>query len=183
MNTADIIKLILEILILPLTIGVGGFLWKKVIIPVVNMAKGHDYIVESIKEIKSELTTNGGSSIKDAINRIESRQIIVDHRTKAIFYNFDEPLFEIDNEGNMLWSNEKFKSLCDNEDFKGLDWILLVDEPKRQEFIEELKSCSKQNREIRVKTQSMKGNSITFRGFPYRSCDKNHGFLIYLKGE
>jgi transcriptional regulator with PAS, ATPase and Fis domain len=183
MNTVEIIKLILEILVVPLALTICGLIWKKIIKPVANMAKGHDYIVDSIKEIKNELTTNGGSSIKDAINRIEGRQIVVDHRTKAIFYNFDEPLFEIDNEGNMLWSNEKFKSLCDNENFKGLDWILLVDEPKRQEFIEELQSCSKQNREIRVKTQSMNGNPITFRGFPYRSCDKNYGFLIYLKGE
>jgi PAS domain-containing protein len=183
MSTIDIIKVILEILIIPLVAGLGGFVWKKIIKPVANMAKGHDYIVDSIKQIKNELTTNGGSSIKDAINRIESRQIVVDHRTKAIFYNCNEPLFETDSEGNLLWANEKFKSLCGNENFKGLDWILLVDEPKRQEFIQELKSCSKQNREIRVQTQSMNGNTITFRGFPYRDCGKNHGFLIYLKGE
>jgi len=64
MNTVEIIKLILEILVVPLALTICGLIWKKIIKPVANMAKGHDYIVDSIKEIKNELTTNGGSSIK-----------------------------------------------------------------------------------------------------------------------
>ena len=78
MDTIDIIQLVLEILVVPVVIGLGGFAWKKVIKPVLKMTKGHDYIVESIKQIKGELMTNGGSSIKDAINRIERRQIMID---------------------------------------------------------------------------------------------------------
>ena len=147
------------------------------------MAAGHESMVESLQQIKKELTTNGGSSIKDAINRIENRQIVLEHRTKAVFFDSKEAIFEVDKSGNMLWSNEKFNTFCDNQKFTGLDWISIIDEPKRQEFIDELESCLKQNREIKVETQSMSGELLLFRGFPYRCLDKNHGFLIYLKGE
>jgi len=180
MNTVEIIELTFEILVVPTVLGVVGLIWKKVIKPVVNMVRGHDYLVESVKEIKGELTTNGGSSIKDAINRIESRQIIVDHRTKAIFYNFEKPIFEIDHEGNILWSNEKFKTISEYEDFKGLDWISIFDEPCRPVVLTELQSCLKDNRELKINAKSISEKPVSLRGFPYRDQKKNHGFLVYF---
>lgn len=181
MSITDILIMIIEVVIIPFCVWLAALIWKKIIKPVAKMVKGHDYLVCSIKEIKHELTTNGGSSIKDAINRIESRQITVDHRSKAIFYNFEQPIFEISNAGDFLWSNEKFKEATDHKEFKGLDWVNIVDEPERHHVLHEFESCSKGNREIKIKTVSMDGTSICLHGFPYRGEKKNHGFLVYLK--
>ena len=43
------------------------------------------------------MTTNGGSSIKDTVNRIDRRQVIIDKRSKAIFYNVEDVILEVDN--------------------------------------------------------------------------------------
>ena len=67
--------------------GLGGLLtifWKKFLKPIVKLCKNQDFFVESVAEIKKELTTNGGSSLKDAIicmkescERIENRQRVI----------------------------------------------------------------------------------------------------------
>ena len=182
MNTLDIIKLIFEILVVPSTIALIGLIWKKVIKPVAKMAKGHDYMVENISHIKSELMTNGGSSIKDAINRIEKRQIMIDKRSKAVFYKVESPIFEVDEKGNLLWANKLFHDNMGTKNLKGLDWVTFIDEPQREYFLRELESCSEKLRELSFETVSTEGETIKFSGFPYRDNNRNFGFLIYLEG-
>jgi len=182
MDTIEIIKLIFEILILPTGLWLISFIWKRVIKPVAKMVKGHDYLTESIKQIKGELTTNGGSSIKDAINRIESRQIMIDKRTKAIFYNEKDAIFEVDASGNILWANKRFHDILGCKNIKGLDWVSYIDELHRDYFLRELESCSEKLRELKFETKNMDGKDIKFLGFPYRDNNRNFGFLIYLEG-
>ena len=71
--------------------------WKYIIKPFIKLYKSHFILMNSVDEIKKELTPNGGSSIKDVINRIEERQIMIDKRSKAIFYNYEAPYFRYSN--------------------------------------------------------------------------------------
>ena len=79
--------------------GIGGatglltLAYKKFIKPIVKLCKNQDFFVESVEEIKKELTTNGGSSLKDAVvgmrescKRIENRQRVIIQRTKAALH-------------------------------------------------------------------------------------------------
>jgi len=182
MDTLDIFKLTVEILVAPSVIALIGLIWKKIIKPVSRMAKSHDYMTENISHIKNELMTNGGSSIKDAINRIEKRQIMIDKRSKAVFYKVDSPIFEVDENGNLLWANKKFNDIRGNKNLKGIDWVVLIDEPQREYFLRELESCSEKIRELSFETISTEGENIKFSGFPYRDNNRNFGFLIYLEG-
>jgi PAS domain S-box-containing protein len=159
------------------------FIWKCIIKPICTLYKNHFVLLRSVEDIKSELTTNGGSSIKDTVNRIDRRQIMIDKRSKAIFYNIKNAILEVDQDGNILWANEAFHNIFKSKNLNRLDWISIIDEPKREEFLNEFKSCSKTNRELDFKTISKDGKVIYFSGFPYRDNDKNYGFLIYLKGE
>ena len=182
MDTIEIIKLIFEVLILPVGLWGISFIWKKILKPVLKAIKDHDYIVDSIKDIRKELVNNGGSSIKDAINRIEGRQIMIDKRTKAIFYNEKEVIFEVDARGNILWANKRFHDIMGSKNIKGLDWVSYVDELHRDYFLRELESCSEKLRELKFETKSMDGKEVKFLGFPYRDNNRNFGFLIYLEG-
>lgn len=173
-------------LAVPVVVAIySGIKWayKKIIKPVLKMIQGHDYIMVTVEQIKNELTTNGGSSIKDTINRIDRRQIMIDKRSKAVFYNLEEAILEVDQNGNILWANESFHKFFKHKNLNGLDWVCIIDEPKREEFIKEFKSCSKQNRELNFETVSTDGKVVIFSGFPYRDDNKTYGFLIYLKGE
>ena len=76
------------------------------------------FFVESVNDIKKELTTNGGSSLKDAIismgkscERIEERQKVIIQRTKAALHYSGAALFETDEDGRMTWSNANFSNI------------------------------------------------------------------------
>ena len=46
------------------TIGLITIFWKKFLKPIVKLCKNQDFFMESVAEIKKELTTNGGSRSK-----------------------------------------------------------------------------------------------------------------------
>lgn len=156
---------------------------KCVIKPSIKFYKNNEQLIESVEDIKKELTTNGGSSIKDTVNRIDRRQVMIDKRSKAIFYNADKAILEVDENGNILWANELFHKMMGTKNLKGLDWVSHIDEPQRENFLREFESCSEKLRELRFETISTDGKSLKFLGFPYRGDSKNYGFLIYLEQE
>jgi hypothetical protein len=157
--------------------------WKFLIKPTIKFYKSQHVLLGSVEDIKKELTTNGGSSIKDTVNRIERRQVMLDKRSKAIFYNVESPILEVDELGNILWANSAFHLKMGTKNLKGLDWVSYIDEPQRENFLRELESCSEKLRELKFETVSTEGEKIKYTGFPYRENDKNFGFLIYLEGE
>ena len=157
--------------------------WKYIVKPTIKLYKNQQTLVSPVEDIKKELTTNGGSSIKDTVNRIDRRQIILDKRSKAIFYNIEKAILEVDERGSILWANEQFHKLMGTKNLKGLDWVSYIDEPQRENFLREFESCSEKLRELKFETISTDGKKIKYTGFPYRDNDRNFGFLIYLEGE
>lgn len=177
-------------------LGLGGsliiFLWRVFKVSRVFL-KDHEYLKDSIETIKSEVTPNGGGSMKDAINclkdtcqRIEVTQKVLDQRSKAALHYTGRPLFETDKTGRVTWSNESFQELTkDNGDFtEGLDWICIINEEEREEFLKEFNSCLRMCRRVDIETESVHGQKIHFLGYPYRISEKSHeGFLIHLYKE
>jgi len=157
--------------------------WKYIIKPTIRLYKNQQTLVSSVEDIKKELTTNGGSSIKDTVNRIDRRQIMLDKRSKAIFYNIEKAILEVDESGKILWANEEFHNVMGTKNLNGLDWVSYIDEPQRENFLREFESCSEKLRELKFETVSTEGKRIKYTGFPYRDNDRNFGFLIYLEGE
>tara|TARA_R100000951_G_C2576976_1_gene160633 strand:+ start:239 stop:793 length:555 start_codon:yes stop_codon:yes gene_type:complete len=157
--------------------------WKYIIKPTIRLYRNQQTLVSSVEDIKKELTTNGGSSIKDTVNRIDRRQIMLDKRSKAIFYNIEKAILEVDESGKILWANEEFHNMMGTKNLNGLDWVSYIDEPQRENFLREFESCSEKLRELKFETVSTEGKKIKYTGFPYRDNDRNFGFLIYLEGE
>ena len=149
-----------------------------------------DSCKESLSIIRSEVTTNGGKSLKDSINslkstceRMEIQQKIFDQRSKAALHYQERPLFETDRKGRMTWCNEPFQEITkDDGDFsRGHDWIAIVDEDAREDFLIELKSCLQMSRKLDIETTSIKGGALHFVGYPYRISEGKHaGFLIHF---
>lgn len=168
------------------------FLWKVFKASKVFLTD-HEELKEAIQVIRSEVTPNGGSSLKDVVNklkitcdRIEIRQKLLDQRSKAALHYQTKPLFETDRSGNLTWCNEAFRDLAEiNEgDCKDSDWIALIDEEERENFLKELESCLKMCRKLDITTVSVNGSTIHFMGYPYRIGKGLHeGFLIHLKKE
>lgn len=167
-----------------------GFIYQKVIKPILNFINEHQNVVSSIEVIKKEVSTNGGCSIKDAVtslkntcDRIELRQKTIEERSKLALHFHNEALFEIDKDGNLVWTNEKFYQMTgeNQTDLQGLNWISYIQEGDREKFEEELKRCLKSCRKFELETKSTEGIPVRFTGFPYRIGFGQHmGFLFNL---
>lgn len=174
------------------SIALLGFLYKAFTF-VRKFENCQEEVKESIRIIKAEVTPNSGSSLKDTVNslkrtcdRIEVRQKVLDQRSKAALHYTNRPLFETDAKGGMTWCNESFQDLtkdngsCD----EGFDWLTIIDDAKREDFLREFNSCLKMNRKVDIETISVHGRKIHFVGFPYKINRNIHeGFLIHLYEE
>ena len=183
--------------------GMGGLctlFWKKFLKPIVKLCKNQDFFVESVEEIKKELTTNGGSSLKDAIigmkescERIENRQRVIIQRTKAALHYSSTALFETDKEGRLIWSNVNLIDLTKRSNtwtkdanymVEGFDWISLFREEDREAVLSEFKSCLAMNRRFIKETELINGVKVRLLGYPYKITDTEHGgFLVSITEE
>lgn len=169
-------------------IGLITIFWKKFLKPIVKLCKNQDFFMESVAEIKKELTTNGGSSLKDAIismgkscDRIEERQKVIIQRTKAALHYSGAALFETDEDGRMIWSNANFfKYLpAGGAHLEGFDWLNIIHEDEREDVLKEFISCLTMNRRFSRPAKNFDGQEIRFLGYPYRiDEDKHGGFLV-----
>jgi hypothetical protein len=173
--------------------GLCTLIWKKFLKPIVKLCKNQDFFVASVEEIRKELQTNGGSSLKDSINcmrdscaRIENRQKVIIQRTKAALHYSNVALFETDETGRLVWSNANLCDLTKDivNSLEGFDWINLFMEDEREEVLAEFKSCLQMNRRFSKITQMQNGRTIRLLGYPYRISDLEHGgFLISITQE
>jgi len=142
----------------------------------------------SLETIKNEVTPNGGKSLKDIVTGlkktcedISDRQKVADQRSKAALHYHMDALFEIDSEGRMTWCNDRFRELTSDigDITSGSDWISIVHDESRGDFIDELHSCLEMCRKVDIETKNVKGVGVRFVGYPYRtSSSTQKGFLI-----
>ena len=170
--------------------GILTLFWKKVIKPLVKLCQNQDFFKESMQELRKELQTNGGSSLKDAIidmkdtvHRIDRRQKIIEQRTKAALHYSEAALFETDISGRLIWSNANFcKYVRDNPaNITGFDWLSMIKEEERDELLNEFLSCIKMNRKFTKETETQDNKNIRMLGYPYSITDSEHGgFLVSI---
>lgn len=192
MATSELIAVISGVLgLLGTIIAYGRKIYKQVSL----FIEDQEEVRDSLKDIKQELTTNGGKSLKDMVikmkitcDTINVRQRVLDQRSKAALHYQKEALFEVDRSANLVWCNDSFRKLMMEDsgsgELSGKDWISIIDESKRREFCEEVDSCVKMCRKIDIETVDTQGGALHFIGYPYKIGRNNHeGFLIHLKKE
>jgi PAS domain S-box-containing protein len=166
------------------------FAWNKLIKPLTNISQDNKDIKSSLETIKKEVTTNGGKSIKDTVNslkstceRIERTQKIIEQRSKSSLHYNDNALFETDENGHLIWINEKFYELTgqSQSDMEGYDWISYIRADQRENFLHEFNSCLKMCRKLEFETYNDKDEKIKLVGYPYKTAENSHGgFLIHI---
>lgn len=173
-------------------LGAGGtilsLVWVKAIKPTISFLQSQEIITKSIQDIRKELTTNGGNSLKDSIielkgtcNRIETRQKVLEQRSKAALHYNNAALFETDTTGRLTWTNNSFYELTADSinSVDGYDWLNYIYEDDREDVFEEFKSCIDMNRKFVKIVKNCNGKNIKLVGFPYKINEQTHGgFLI-----
>ncbi len=196
-----------------ITILIGGIsgaiaffvvIYKRVLQPLSKILKSQTFIVEileGIDTLKSEIRDIDGiqgseTPIKDhiigmmySLQRIESRQNIIEHRTKAALHYSNMALFETDSEGRLIWSSTNLMDMTKNLTttwsrtasymVEGFDWVNFFDEEDREDILSEFKSCLKMNRRFSKVTQLTSGLPVRLLGYPYKITESEHGgFLV-----
>jgi len=120
---------------------IGGF-----VMPVLRkIRKGYLGIREwyfGLTDLMNQFKPNGGGSVLDKLNRIDSSLQINSARTVAMINHASHPIFECDVHGNCVLVN---KSICDlfglsPEEMLGSGWISGVDQPDRDDVIDTWRS-------------------------------------------
>lgn len=85
-------------------------------------------LVADVKLIREQVFPNGGSSMRDTINRIEERQHVDSEIRRAGFHHSTSPIWEADHEGHITWCNSAFARLLgvSTEELKGHGWMSMV---------------------------------------------------------
>lgn len=167
-----------------------SLLWVKAIKPTLQFIKSQEKFTKSLEAIKKELTTNGGNSLKDTIidlkstcGRMETRQKVIEQRTKAALHYNNVALFETDDHGRLVWTNNSFYELTSDtiDSVDGYDWLTYIHEEEREDFFVEFKSCLDMNRKFVKVTKSCDNKTMKIVGFPYKINDDLHGgFLVSI---
>lgn len=81
-----------------------------------------------IKLIRDQVYPNGGSSLRDVVNRIEVQQLVDGELRRAYQQHVNVPFWEADPEGRILWCNGAFAKLLgvSTEDLKDYGWLSMV---------------------------------------------------------
>lgn len=100
-----------------------------------------DEVVATVKRIEAEVTPNGGSSLKDTIDRIDRKTEHLQARARHHDNHSTKPIFELDNFGNLIFANAAmYEALeADIDDLKKRNWIARVGARERQAVVADLR--------------------------------------------
>lgn len=125
-------------------------LWKSVVFPTLRYATTLAKVLANLEDIKHQLKPNGGSSLRDAIDRIETRIIMAEQRAKFICMDGPVAVFEADAEGNFIHTNRTLTRWTGRtpDEFLGAGWVNAVAKSDRARIFTEWRTAVAQRREF-----------------------------------
>lgn len=115
----------------------GGYLvnFTRKIKPYVSITDDIQGLKTEVAAISKELKPNGGKSIKDQIDDLQTSAKTILYRQRWILENREEAIFETDEKGNFTWANDSLSRLTDRlfKDLENNNWINALCEKTREE--------------------------------------------------
>lgn len=137
-----------------------------------------------LKKILAETKNNGGSSLKDQIDRIESSIKHLAVWVEASQHLTTKPMFKADEAGRFTWVNLAFARMLGLgfEDLKGYGWLNYVHgedvERVSREWAESIKDKRKFESIFKVKNSfDTNLKTVKARAFPVSLAQETLGFL------
>lgn len=105
---------------------------------------------QNVQKILDQLSPNGGSTLKDQLNRIESRQVVGEQRVRALWMDSANGQFESDASGGTIYINRTYAQLVgmDINSMKGSGWLMAVHPEDREHVEAEWRSAVIDKREL-----------------------------------
>jgi PAS domain S-box-containing protein len=103
-----------------------------------------------LKELLSETKSNGGSSIRDQLNRIEESVENINAWVEAGQHLTNKSILRADKEGKLVWVNTAFSRMVGAgvEELKGFGWLNYIAPEDQERVSEEWNDCVKDQRKF-----------------------------------
>lgn len=152
------IEVIIGIIIAVITTLYG--LYKKGIVPMFKLCRNkYDSVKsficdvqESVKLVNTELKPNHGSSIKDAISRIDNKVHILEAKNRAYFSHMQVPIVEFNENGHLIWMNRAGHNLFqkDMSELVNFGWLSSLSKKDRDIVEDEIIDAVRQERSFSI---------------------------------
>jgi len=161
------------------TIGVGIFIFKKGIKPLLETIKTYNELCRKVNTIFEEMTPNGGLSVKDKVDRMDKGLSLVQQIQEAMAADTKAALFRTDSSGDCVWVNRTYtKTVGRNiSEVLGHGWINGIAQDERDSVVTEWYKSVDENREF-----SMEFNFETPEGKQTKSKCRSYK-MVDCRGE
>lgn len=142
----------------------GGY--RYLVKPLIKGLKRVKTALDTIEKIQDEFKPNGGTSLRDAINRIEIRLLIEQQARRAMSMAMDVGIFETDSAGMCIWINQYYSNLTglSLQEAKNYGWVIAIHEDDRDRVVDEWKDAVIQKRAFHMEytMKNIKSSEISF---------------------
>ena len=138
--------------------------------------------LKKLDEIHAQLMPNGGSSIKDSIDRIERKLVFNTEWIRMFDKDSGRIVFHLDANGNLEWANKAFLDLfdCELSDVLGLGWLSKVAREDYSLISTEIDNAIEDQRDINVAFNLNNGQHVDCIARAMRSKATLFGYLCVL---
>ena len=139
---------------------VNPYVWK----PLVKLLTDVKHSFETLERIREQFARNGGSSLRDAIDRIEARQVISEQRSKVFIMDSSSAIFETDAEGDYTDVNRTYSRWLGRSPYEvlGKGWVNAISPGWRNVVYTEWMNAIKQEREFAFDYRAMDSEENSF---------------------
>jgi len=160
------------------------YAYKKGIKPVIMHIVNCYTMSQKIDQIFEEMIPNGGTSIKDKIDKIDTRLTLVGERLRAHFADVNEAHFETDTEGLCTRVNRTYTRMVERDpsEVLGHGWQNCVHPDDRERVTESWYDSVDEDRELSInfRFETPSGKVIPVSGTSYKMIDDEGDIIGYL---
>lgn len=159
-------------------------IYRKVVKPVFEYVKEWRKTAIQVEKIFEELTPNGGTSVKDKIDKIDTSLTYVSERLRAYLADVSEAHFETDAQGNYIRVNRTYTRLVGREpsEVLGKGWHNCIYQDDRESVIQAWEDSIDDSRElvIRFRFETPSGEIVPVRGTSYKMISDTGEVIGFL---
>ena len=128
-----------------------------------NAKSAHGDLNEKLEMILLQLVPNGGSSIKDSLDRIEDKQSFFSSFLQAQMHVNQKAIFQTDEEGKCIWVNRPHARLTgfQSSEVMGDGWINVIAPECRQRTMAKWEDAVEAGREFDENLWYLKKDKVT----------------------
>lgn len=138
-----------------------------------------------VDQLMSEMKPNGGSTMRDALNRMETELLTQGQFQRAVVSDAESGVMQLDKEGNCIWANRTFTRMMGRslDEILGRGWVNTIAPAERDHVLLQWDAAVEEEREFESEyhAQAPSGDRFLISVKTVVLRDRHHRTLGYIK--